>query len=112
VPLADLLNVPQTELDWRLWGFAHRDQHNIVRGAIQQQYGFNLPDYPLDPIDLDRVQDFLQWNQQAHDDVNGVLQTQASDLQFVDIKNKSQLEAWIYLHRREHETWSDKLKAS
>lgn len=108
--LASLLNIPETQSDWSIWSYAHRDQHDIVNQAIQKQYGINLTQYPLDPIPFDDLQQWLTWNSDAHDDVNSVLGTQGSDLQFVDFSDPAQKEGWIYLHRREHETWAAALK--
>lgn len=110
--LANLLVAPRTDQDWSIWSYAHRDQHAIIRQAIQAQLGINLPEYPLDPINFDQLSQFLDWNQQAHDDFNGVLGTQSSNLQQADLKDPGQLEAWIYLHRREHETAANALKIS
>lgn len=110
--LADLLVPPKTQGQWSIWSFAHRDQHNIVRIAIQARTGINLNQYPLDPIPFDDIAKWLDWNQQAHDDANGVLGTQGTNLQQTDFNDPNQFEAWIYLHRREHETWANVLKVS
>ena len=110
--LADLLIAPQNELEWSRWSFAHRDQHNLIRQAIQKLYGVNLPDYQLDPINFADFTSFLDNNQSAHNDMNGVLGLQSSNLEQVDFQNKAQLEAWIYLHRREHEAAAFKLGIS
>lgn len=90
-----------------MWSYAHRDQHTQARQAIQTTDGINLTEYPLDPIAFDNFQDFLNWNQRAHNDVNGVLGTQGSDLTQVDPRNENELSAWIFLHRKEHETWAN-----
>ena len=102
--LAYLLNTPRTPQEWSIWSYAHRDQEAQIRQAIQAKYGVNLTEYPLDPIALDDFPDFLNWNQRAHNDWNGVLGTQGSDLTQASLTDANQLEAWIYLHRREHET--------
>jgi hypothetical protein len=102
--LAYLLNTPTTPQEWSVWSYAHRDQHKQILQAIQTQYNINLAEYPLDPIALDDFADFLNWNQRAHNDFNGVLNAQGSDLQQADLTDPNQREAWIYLHRREHET--------
>jgi hypothetical protein len=110
--LSTLLQVPQTEDDWRTWGFAHRDQHQLIRQAIQRQYKINLPEYQLYPVPLPDFMTWLNYNQLAHDDMNGVLQLQSSDLLSVDPRQISQLQAWIYLHRLEHESAAKKLGVS
>lgn len=112
MPLPDLLNVPQNPQDWQIWSFAHRDQHRLIRNAIQATYNINLTEYQLDPINLGQFQFFLDQNQNAHNDFNGVLNLQSSDLLLTDINDKAQLQAWIYLHRREHENAANALKIS
>jgi len=110
--LADLMNTPRTASDWAVWSFAHRDSHALIRQAIQAKYGVSLTEYALDPIDPEQQERWLARNQLAHNDFNGVLKTQGSNLEQVDFKNPSQLEAWIYLHRLEHEAASDSLGVS
>ena len=105
--LAYLLNVPTTPEEWAIWSRAHRDQHDQINQAIQNVYGINLTSYPIDPIALDDFPDFLNANQRLHNDFNGVLGTQGSDLTQADLTDTNQLEAWIYLHRREHENAAD-----
>lgn len=104
MPLADLLNQPKSAEDWNLWGFAHRDQHLLILGGIRKKYSVSLTEYPLYPINLSAQAQWLDWNQQAHDDFNGVLGTQSSDLQQVDLSNPRLLQAWIWLHYQEHLT--------
>jgi hypothetical protein len=112
MPLADLQNLPNSAEDWSVWSYSHRDQHNLIRNAIQASYGTNLNFYPIDPIDLSDFDIFLNYNQQAHDDMNGVLGTRGSDLLQLDYKDKRQLQAWIYLHYQEHYTASAALKVT
>lgn len=108
--LANLINQPGTPEEWAFWSYAHRDQHTQIIQAIRAQTGIQLPQYELDPIPFQDLDQWLEWNQRAHDDFNGVLGTQSSDLQQADFNDKAQLEAWIYLHRREHETAASVLK--
>ncbi len=104
-----LLEVPQSAADWERWSVHHRQDHDLIRQAIQQQGGPNLPQYPLDPIALDQPQQFLAWNQEAHSEMNGVLRAQGSDLEDVDFNDRRQMEAWIFLHYQEHLTAGDRL---
>lgn len=102
--LAYLLNSPATAEEWSIWSRAHRDQHQQINQAIQAAYGVNLTEYPIDPIVLDDFPDFLASNQKLHNDFNGILQTQGSDLSVANLNDQNERDAWIYLHRREHET--------
>lgn len=63
----------------------------------------NLTAYPLDPIPADTHQ-WLIWNQQTHNDMNGALGLQSSDLQDADFTKADSVKDWIYLHFLEHQT--------
>jgi hypothetical protein len=99
---AVLWEIPRTQQAWDFWSFHHKLSHEAIHQAIAQKHGLNLPVYPLYPINTNRITDFLQANQQTHLDMDAVLQLQGTDLLEVDVRNESQLSAWIYLHVREH----------
>lgn len=101
--LAHLLVKPTSAAEWALFSWAHRDQHDQIRQVIQELGGPNLTEYQLDPIVLDRFQDFLAANQQTHNDMNGVLQLQGNDLSQLDPANQNETDAWIWLHFKEHQ---------
>lgn len=105
--LAYLLNAPRTSEEWSVWSYAHRDQHDQIRQAIQARTGINLTEYQLDPIILDDLPDFLNNNQRTHNDMNGVLKAQGSDLSQADLTDPNQEQAWIWLHYQEHVTAAD-----
>lgn len=104
MPLPDLINTPRSKEDWDRWGFAHRDHHHLIRQGIYEKTNGadNLFEYQLDPISPDQISEFLSRNQQSHDDFNGVLGIQGTDLEGVDFKDSKQLTAWILLHYQEH----------
>lgn len=110
--LATLVKSPKTQAEWDIWSWAHRDQHQIVRAAIKAKYGIDLVEYQLYPIPQDALTQFLDYNQQSHDDINSVLGTQGTNLEQSDFTNPAQFEAWNYLHLREHEEWSFALGVS
>ena len=110
--LAALLNSPKTADDWAVWSYAHRDQHLLIRNAIQSAYGINLNVYVLDPINLQDFNDFLNNNQIAHNDFTGVLGITNNDLSQVDFKDANQEESWIFLHFQEHYDAANKLRIS
>lgn len=101
--LANLLNVPKTVEEWAVFSYAHRDQHQQIRQAIQARTGINLTEYQIDPIALDDFPTFLTANQNMHNDFNGILKTQGDDLSQLDPRDQEQLTAWVYLHFREHQ---------
>lgn len=101
-----LLNIPKDKDGWDTWSWAHRQHHDAIREAIQQQSNGadNLAQYQLDPLPADDVTGWLSRNQQSHDDMNEVLQLQGTDLEGVNFKDSKQLEAWIYSHFLEHQS--------
>lgn len=113
--LSWLMTAPTDDIGWGQWSYAHRDQHKLILQAIQKKYGVNLNEYLIDPIDWQNPESFENWlnlNQQYHDDMNSILGLQGSNLQQLDPKDKNQFQAWIYLHRREHESAANKLGIS
>lgn len=102
--LANLLNVPTSDAEWQIWSFSHRDSHVRIRQAIQTQKGVVLPDYQLDPIFPQDMQGWLQRNSQTHNDMDGALGAQGTDLLDVDFNDEKQVQAWMFSHYQEHFT--------
>lgn len=100
--LPALENIPKTPEDWNHFSFDHRDSHTRIRAAILSQYGINLTDYQIDPIDPNNTTQFLQNNASLHGDMNSILKLQSSDLEDVNLGDERELEAWTRLHYQEH----------
>lgn len=98
---SDLLNVPKTEVEWSFFSWNNRDAVTRIRQAIKAQKNVNLNDYQLDPINPNDPSFFLQNNQQAHTDFNGVLNLQSTDLLDVNLADPRELESWIFLNWKE-----------
>lgn len=83
----------------------------MIRDAIRTraENPIDLPDYPLEPIEEPDIGGFLQRNSRMHIDASGVLQVNNSDLSSVDFKDRSQLEAWIWIHYQSHRDLENKL---
>lgn len=96
--LANLLPVPTTINDWNVFSFNNRMEIDKINAAIQRQYNVSLPSYPLDPINWDQVETWLEYNAQSHIAFNGVLGLQSVDLLAVDFKDTKQLSAWVWLN--------------
>lgn len=107
--LVTLLNVPRSEEDWQIWSFAHAQSHQAINQTIKDKGGPALADYQLDPIPADDVKGWLERNQQAHDEMNGAVGAQSSDLLDVELEDERQRVAWIWLHFLEHQTMEQKL---
>jgi len=104
-----LLNIPRSVKDWSIWSFNNRDQIARIQQAIRTQFGKQLTEYQLDPINFNDFETFLQNNQQSHIDFNGVLGVQSSDLLELDPRNVRQLTPWVELNYQELFTASTRL---
>jgi hypothetical protein len=100
--LANLLNLPKTADDFAFWSFNHRDSHKRIIEAIQKDVGVILVEYDIDPVNFQAIDQWLLRNQEYHNDMNGILQLQGSDLTGVDFSNQDSFANWILLHWLEH----------
>ena len=105
--IASMYSVPQSEADFMTFSFANQDHHRLVVTSLNKQ-GYDLTTYQLDPVPTFDLATWLQRHQQAHNDLNSALGTTGTDLTDLDIKNKQQLSAWIFLHVQEHIQWQNK----
>ena len=99
--LAKLLSVPQNEQGWNDFSFNLRSETDRINAAILSHFGVNLPSYPLDPINFEHINDWLEYNSQSHIAFNEVLGLQSHDLLSVDLKDQNQLVGWIYINYSE-----------
>jgi hypothetical protein len=97
-----LYNIPSSDRDWNVWSLSHAASHMKIIQAVLAQKGRRLSQYQLDPIALDDFDDFLNRNQQAHNDIAGILGISNVDLQEVDVNDEGQKRAWIQLHADAH----------
>ena len=96
-----LLNAPRTDDDWARWSWHHRQSHDAIVAAINAKGG-KLQTYQLDPIPVNAIADWLDRDQQAHNDMNSALGTQGADLTEVNFDNENETQAWIWLEYQEH----------
>ena len=99
--LPKLLSVPQNQQEWDDFSFNNREEISRINAAISSRFGVTLPSYPLDPINFEHINDWLEYNSQSHIAFNDVLGLQSHDLLSVDLKDKSQLVAWTFLNYTE-----------
>lgn len=107
--LPDLINVPRDEKSWEIWSFANKNQIFLIRQAIFEQKGINLPEYILEPIPFNNFPEWLDRKAQSHEDFNSTLGLQSSDLRDLDPQNEQQLKSWIYVQYQELFTASSAL---
>lgn len=100
--LADLYNVPSTDEERAQWSFAHMAHHRDIAERIYVLIKVALPEYIIDPIDVNDVGTWEYQHQIMHDNENQILGIQGQDLTGVDWKNQNELTAWIWLNASEH----------
>lgn len=107
--LPALYNVPKDALDLQWWSFHHADEHILISREILRAKNKRIELYPIDPVPLIDVSNWLRRHQTMHNDVNAILGTNGSDLTSLDIENEDQVRAWIYLDAQEHYLWRQEL---
>ena len=100
--ISALLNIPRTPADWTIWSFHHFQDHIEINQGIQTALGTIFADPQLDPINILDIENWLERNQIAHNEMNGSLGLNSTDLQRVDLADEKQKSAWILLHFQEH----------
>lgn len=87
------------------WTFAHRAHHTLITNALNSVAPAfeTLPDYIMDPIDFNDIDDWLQQHQMLHNYFNAYLKYPGNDLQDVDLNDPVQRDIWSYYHFLEHQ---------
>ena len=99
--IAALYNVPGTKEELNEWSFAHQAHHRDINRVLFQKVGANLPEYVLDPVDLDSWT-WLYQHQQLHNQMDTLLAISGYDLLDVEFTDQQQLAGWIFLNADEH----------
>ena len=100
--LANLYNVPGTDEERAQWSFSHMAHHRDINARIYLLVKVALPEYILDPVDVNNVGQWEYQHQLMHDAQNQLLGIQGQDLTGVDWKDPNLLAAWIWLQGNEH----------
>ena len=100
--LASLLDIPPGDSGFQYYSFAHYQDHLEIVQALLKVKNVRAPVYVIDPVPLNDTQGFLLRHQQFHNDMNGTLNLEGTDLQTVNFKNPRDREIWIYQNFREH----------
>lgn len=100
--LADLANVPSTDQERAQWSFAHMAHHRDINQKIYLLLKLALPEYILDPIDLNDTGTWEYQHQLMHDNFNQILGIEGQDLTGIEWKNQNLLAGWIQLDFNEH----------
>lgn len=100
--LASLYNVPGSDSERAEWAFAHMAHHRDINLAIYNLIKVALPEYELDPINVDDTGTWAYQHQLMHDNQNAILGITGQDLTDVNWKDPNLLSAFIFLNSSEH----------
>jgi hypothetical protein len=100
--LADLYNVPATDDEREQWAFAHMAHHRDINAQIYTLIKLALPEYVLEPIDINDTGTWDYQHQLMHDNQNFILGIEGQDLTGIDWKDQNLLAGWIWLNVSEH----------
>ena len=108
--IASLYNVPGTDSERAEWAFAHMAHHRDINAKIYLLIKVALPEYILDPFDINDTGQWEYQHQQMHDNQNQLLGIQGQDLTGVDWRDQRLLAGWVWLNASEHYQASDILE--
>src|ERR1700691_3487101 len=80
------------------WSLQHSRDHQEIRQAIQAQKGVNLTDWQLSPIAWQDWDSFALRHQNTHNDMNGVLGLNGTDITSVNFEKPEAAYEWNYEH--------------
>lgn len=107
--LAQILYPPPTKTGLGEWLWANYQHHLAVNGAVFTKSSDRLTLYRIWPVGDADFNGWLEQHQQQHNVTNEALGTSGFDLSSVDIKNKKQFDAFVWIHFIEHRNWAQTL---
>ena len=82
-------------------------EHRETNEAIFRKAAITLPEYVLDPVDMNDPTGFLDLHQQMHNNTDALLGISGYDLTEVDWTDPGQRAGWIQLNAQLHVMESD-----
>jgi hypothetical protein len=107
--LPNLFYPPEGDAGWREYWYMHFQDHLEILQAIQKLQNVKLTEYIIYPWDLSDKDGILERHQQYHNDLNGSLYLNGSDLSELDFNNQNEVKAWIQLNFYDHQNARAKL---
>lgn len=103
MPLAQILHIPdgQAGVDW--WAFYHDQQHRQIVQALNAKFNLQLVTYILYPISEHDLAGWLNRHQQAHNDMDAVLNYNGADLSSLEFDDERKVRLFEWLNFQEHE---------
>jgi hypothetical protein len=108
--VAALANVPGTDQERAIWSFAHAAHHRDIIRVIYQVTRIALPEYILDPIDINDTSIWADQHQQMHSQMDQILGISSFNLDDWNWKDKSSLGSNIFNNFVEHLQAADNLE--
>jgi len=108
--IAALFNVPRSETELSQWAFSHMANHRDIIRVVYELVAVALPEYLLDPINMNDVGTWERQHQTMHQQMNTLLGLEGFDLLGIDWNDQNKLAAWIQLNAVEHRQASDLLR--
>lgn len=104
--LAQVLYPPPTERGLDEWFQAHARHHEAIIDAVRQTQGIALDNLGLYPVDLNELTTWLTRHQRMHTAMTLQYNVQPTDLSILDLKDRSQADAWFFQHFLQHQSVS------
>lgn len=101
--VADIANIPVDQPTLLIWSFSHMAHHRDINRRIYELDVIALPEFPLDPLNPNDPETFLEQHQIMHNNQNAILGIAGQDLSEVNFQDKVELSTWIYLNFIEHQ---------
>lgn len=105
--IAGLFNVPNNDDERDVFFFTNQAHHRDVIRVIYQKLNIALPEFLLDPVNINDMGQWLDEHQQSHNEINAILGVSGFNLDDVDFKDKGTLTSWGSLHANEHYQWAN-----
>lgn len=107
--LASLANIPASPETWAQFNFAHAAHHRDINRLIFIATNIALPEFILDPVDIENPGVFSFQHQTMHNNQNSILGITGLDLTDVNWQDDAQKAIWFWLNFQEHYQASGKL---
>jgi hypothetical protein len=96
-PVANLSNIPSDVQSVNEYAFSLQAQIRDINRVIFEDSGITLPEYVIDPLNIDNPNAQLQQLQIMADNIGDVLNIAGYDLEDVDLSDQGQRASWVWL---------------
>lgn len=97
MPVANLANIPNDVNSMNEWAFSLQAQIRDINRTIFQESGTILPEYSMDPFNIDEPYNQLLQFQEMANNISAVLGVPGYDFEDVDLTDDGQRASWTWL---------------